>query len=263
MDGGIDNSGRELSKLYGHRVLRPTPDTVSLWAPPMPGLVDESGALTAGAVAFAVDAAGGMAGGFSVWPDWVVTTQLSVHLTEPALGGDVRVDGTVLRAGRRQVVVEGSIHVEADDGDRRIGWFCIDNAILTPEVPHDIDDLNVVGELLARDEPVVVPSVLGEFGPRRDGAAVEIDVTDRSRNPWGIMHGALSALLVEQAALASAGSGFIHTLDLRFLAPVRSGPARAAGTVIGRRRGDTHVRVELTDVGADHRLCVLAAAGVG
>ena len=262
MGGEIDNSGRDLSRLYGHRFLRPAADSITLWAPPMPGLCDDEGALTAGAIAFAVDSAGAMVGGFSVWPDWVVTTQLSVHLTEPAIGGDVRVEGRLVRLGRRQAVVEGSLHLEADDADRRIGWWCIDNAILTPESPHDIDDLNVVGELIARDEPVEVPSVLGEFGPRVDGTSIELDVTARARNPWGIMHGALSALLAEQAALAATGSGRILTLDLRFLAPVRTGPACAAGTVIGRRHGDTHVRVELVDRGADDRLCVLAAAVV-
>ena len=165
-------------------------------------------------------------------------------------------------AGRRQAVVEGSLHLEADGGDRRIGWWCIDNAILTPETPHDIDDLNVVGELIERDEPIEVASVLGEFGPRAVGTAVELDVTARARNPWGIMHGALSALMAEEAALAASGCGRIITLDLRFLAPVRTGPARATGEVVGRRGGDTHVRVELVDRGADHRLCVLAAAVV-
>lgn len=260
MSDEIDRSGRDLTRLYGHRVLRPTADTVVVWAPPMPGLLDESGALSVGALVYAVDAAGSIISGFSVWPDWVVTTQVSIQLTDTLAGGTARVEGRLVRRGRRQVVVEGEVFIESTGGSdpRRVGWYCIDSAVLTPETPHDVEDMAVIGTEIERDPPLVVASVLGEFDPRTDASGIEVDVVGAARNPWGILHGAMSALLVEQAARAVAGSGNIVSIDMRFLSPVRVGPARASGRVTGRRGNQDHVRVELVDRGADDRLCVLA-----
>jgi len=88
--------------------------------------------------------------------------------------------------------------------------------------------------------------------------AAELDVTGPARNPWGILHGSLFALLAE-AALASALPGArIDDLIVRFVAPARVGPARALATPVGGNLW----RVDVRDVGNDDRVCGTSFARV-
>jgi len=126
-----------------------------------------------------------------------------------------------------------------------------------------------VGEIVAMRRRTSVstprPHILERFGVApvagEDGVA-QVSITGPARNPWGIMHGSLFALLAEQALLSRAphrGEGnsgdatrrVIHDLMLRFVAPARSGPARAVATQIA---GDLW-RVVIRDVGSAERVC--------
>ena len=61
--------------------------------------------------------------------------------------------------------------------------------------------------------------------------AVEIDLADRLRNPWGILHGGVVATLVDLAAEHATGGGCTTDVVLHFLAPNRVGPVRATARV--------------------------------
>jgi acyl-coenzyme A thioesterase PaaI-like protein len=76
-------------------------------------------------------------------------------------------------------------------------------------------------------------------------------------NPWGVMHGALHALLAEDAT-RSLVAGVVTNANVRFVAPVRAGPARATATIAGRHGEQTVVRAEVRDPGAGDRVCSLA-----
>ena len=69
---------------------------------------------------------------------------------------------------------------------------------------------------------------------------VELDVSDAVRNPWGIVHGGVTAALVDVAAeravaivsaqpVASIGTGDVA---LHFISTSRVGPVRASATVM-------------------------------
>ena len=93
--------------------------------------------------------------------------------------------------------------------------------------------------------------------PGLEGAA-ELDITGPARNPWGILHGSLFALLAEAALASARPSGRIDDLIVRFVAPARVGPARAQATRIG---GDLW-RIDVRDVGNDDRVCGASFARV-
>ena len=104
--------------------------------------------------------------------------------------------------------------------------------------------------------------------PGAPAGVVELDVTDALRNPWGIVHGGVTASLVdvaaERAVAAPADHGSsVHTGDvsLHFLAPARVGPVRATATVMGERADGAVVLVTVHDTGRD-RVVARAVATV-
>jgi acyl-coenzyme A thioesterase PaaI-like protein len=186
-----------------------------------------------------------------------------LHLLAPATVGPLRADGRVLRAGSRQVLADCTLY---DEGSGVIvAGATANHSVLPAEggAPMSIPTPDVIFRHQRRgdhgDERRPRPPLLERYGvapvPGIAGAA-ELEITGPARNPWGIMHGSLFALVAEQA-LASARPGRrIDDLMLRFLAPARVGPARAQATHIG----GTLWRVDVRDCGNDERLCCTAFA---
>jgi uncharacterized protein (TIGR00369 family) len=90
-----------------------------------------------------------------------------------------------------------------------------------------------------------------------------IELRDDLRNPWGILHGAVVASMVDLAAEHAVGAlvgGPVVTTDivLHFLAPGRVGPIVARATVLGERADGHVVRIEMLDRGAADRRISLA-----
>ena len=81
--------------------------------------------------------------------------------------------------------------------------------------------------------------------------AVEMDLRDTLRNPWGILHGGVTAALVDACAEHATGGGITTDVVLHYLAPNRVGPVRATASILGRRSDGDVVRVEVRDDGAD------------
>ena len=84
---------------------------------------------------------------------------------------------------------------------------------------------------------------------------------DRLRNPWGILHGGVVAMLVDLAAEHATG-GVTTDVVLHYLAPNRTGPVRAVVRPVARRSDGTVCRVEVTDTAAD-RVTALAITTSG
>jgi len=76
-------------------------------------------------------------------------------------------------------------------------------------------------------------------------------------NASDTLNGGLIALACEEAALHATGSHGLSHLMLRYLRPVRTGPARATAEVIGEV-----ANIEVRDEGDDDKLAVLATAHV-
>jgi uncharacterized protein (TIGR00369 family) len=262
MDPATDGFADGLTAYFDLAARRSADEVMSTWVTLRPDLRDASGAARTGVVAYAVDTAVGMASGFAALPDWVVTADIELHLVGPAAVGPLRADARVVRAGSRQVLAEFTV-VDEGAGDALVGVGTANHAVLPPDrgvpmVPPP------PGKVVRNDPPVVAPEPLAQRYPWSTVApgVVELALSAAAKNPWGIMHGSLYALLAEEAAHSVLGAAppEVRIVDvvLRFLAPVRGGPARARAEVVGRRGTRALLRVEVRDPGAGDRLACLA-----
>ena len=86
-----------------------------------------------------------------------------------------------------------------------------------------------------------------------------LDVVDRVRNPWDILHGGAIAMLVDAGiALALGTDAEISSAVLHFLSPGRVGPVTARVEPLGARPDGCVSRIAVHDEGADGRLLSVA-----
>jgi acyl-coenzyme A thioesterase PaaI-like protein len=234
---------------------------MSTWIELRPDLVDASGAALVGVIAYLVDSAVGMAAGFAALPQWVVTADVDLHLVARATVGPLRADSRVVRAGTRQVLAHCTVYDEG--AGATVASATANHSVLSPErgAPMSVPPPDQIFRHASATSGKPRPPLLERYGIRPVAdlpAAAELDITGPARNPWGILHGSLFALVVE-AALASAQPGArIDDLIVRFVAPARVGPARAQATHVGGNLW----RVDVRDVGNDDRVCCTSFARV-
>ena len=95
-----------------------------------------------------------------------------------------------------------------------------------------------------------------------DDTALEMEMRDALRNPWGILHGGVTAALVDACVEHATGGGIAADVVLHYLSPNRIGPVQARATRMGTRSDGEVVRVEVRDIGSDRvtALAVVTAA---
>lgn len=225
------------------------------------------GRIRAGALLTLLDSVGGLCGGLAALPDgWVVSTNLSARILDAHAVGPLRLASEVLRTGRNNVVTSVDIRDEGD-GDRLVLDGILTSAILVPENGPPLWQRPVVLRASEPDAPeVAIPDWLGVRAV--DAATMEIELADRFRNPWGILHGGVVAMLVDLTAEHTAGAHGLAgpTTDtvLHFLAPNRVGPVRAHARFLGERSDGAVLRVEVRDEGAGRVTAVaIVTAGPG
>ena len=222
-----------------------------------PHLRGPDGRVRPGVMLTLFDNVAGFCGGLSALPDgWVVTTNIAVRAADTLDAvGPLAITSRLLRRGRSAVVTDGIARDLGRDGVV-VADCVLTSAILVPDggppqwerpahlaLAHDATNLPEYYEWLAI-EPVAPDTV-------------SLQLRDPLRNPWGILHGALHTLLAEDAT-RSLVDGRITSAMLRFMAPVRVGPARATATVLAGSTSGVTVRVEVRDAGAGDRLGSLA-----
>ncbi len=242
-------TGREVGRYMGVAMRETEELHLVGHAPVAPHLLGPGGGIRTGAILTMLDNVGGLNGGLAALPDgWVVSTNLAARVTALAHEGPLRIDSSVLRRGRNNVVTTMQIH---DEGarDALVASGVLTSAILVPEngPPQWSRPVVLDGALeLAPD----LPRIPEWLGLRTAGAdAVEIDLAAELRNPWGILHGGVVASLVDLAAEHATGGGWTTDVVLHFLAPNRVGPVRATARVLGRRQDGDVLRVEVRDEG--------------
>jgi len=120
--------------------------------------------------------------------------------------------------------------------------------------------------------PGVADHMLNDFGMRKvedpeHGPSLEMPLASRVLNPHGGLHGGLMMTLIECGAagiaVRAAESEHIVAGDLtvRFLTPVRVGPARVVGRALRTGRRSVVVQADVIDVGDGRRLCASASVG--
>jgi uncharacterized protein (TIGR00369 family) len=207
-----------------------------------------AGNVRAGALLTIADTVGGMCAGLAALPGWVVSTNLMLRTEPHEHRGPLALDARILRAGRNAVVTQVTI-VDTGDAERVIADGVLTSAVLVPEGgPPDFERPMV---LEAPPAPDPVLPLLEFFAVRPvDPTSVALEINDRVRNPWGILHGGAIAVLVDAAATHTIGAG-ATTADvvLHFLRPGRVGPAIARAAILGDRRDGHLLRVEVVDTG--------------
>lgn len=252
--------------------MRTGESAVSTWLEVRDDLRDAKGDVRIGPIVYSVDVATGLAMGVTVLADerWVVTTDVDVRLVTPVKNGPVRVDAEVLRAGATTAVSAFTLNDEST-GHIVGGGTCTGRPF-----PFDFDrgQLDVpigVRRLHAPTEAVNAESLQAYLGFRiAEGGAVEVDIAGWLRNPWGILHGGVTACLIDVSAEAAGAAALrravrVADTTVRFLAPGRVGPARAVPRLLTTdpsAGGAALIEVKVTDMGADGRLLAVATAVV-
>jgi len=253
--------GRDVSR-YVRATMREREEGVIVGHMPVADhLRGADGAVRAGALLTLADQVGGLCAGLAALPDgWVVSTNLGAHVVAPARTGPLRAESWVLRAGRNAVVTQVEIRDEGN-GDALVADGVLTSAVHVPaqgppcwDRPLVLDAHPPVRDALPRVEEWRGLRVVGD-------AAVEVALEDRLRNPWGILHGGVVAMLVDLAA-EHATRGVTTDVVLHFLAPNRTGPVRAVARPLGSRSDGTVARVEVRDEGTGRVTAVAVVTSV-
>ncbi len=242
---------------------------------PRTHLAGSHGGLVTGALLTMCDNVAGFCAGLAALPHgWVVSTSLMIRRARWQSVGDVRFRSGVLRAGRSSVVTDAV----ARDEKGLLAIATLTSAVLVPKggVPvwerparlvHDAQPPDGGQRDHDRDNKRSDAGAdhfyrwLG-IRPAPTGVGVELDVFDGLRNPWGIVHGGVTASLIDSAARAAVpGASGVVDATVHFLAPSRAGPVRAVGVPLGERRSEVVVKVVVSDLGAD-RVVAIAIVGV-
>ncbi len=263
---GIDVSGngREVGHFVGITMREVADLCLEGRAEIRPHLRGPDGGIRTGALLTMLDNVGGLNGGLAALPDgWVVSTNLAARVTAIARVGPLRIDSSVLRRGRNNVVTSVQIFDEGADA-LLVASGVLTSAILVPENGPPQWSRPVVLEPPPDQVAADLPSMPDWLGIRPAGSdALEIDLAAGLRNPWGILHGGVVASLVDLTAEHTTQGGATTDVVLHFLAPNRIGPVRAQARVLGDRSDGTVLRIEVRDEGADRTtaLAIVTSAG--
>lgn len=185
-----------------------------------------------------------------VRPRVPVTLELDVHLYRPPTGIDViHAVATVAKAGRNVVVPT----VEFSDDDGRPVGFGTASFMVAPDPALRIPDLSGTELRIPGDVRLSKPLAERAGVVTRAPGVVALPRTDDGLNASNTVNGGLLALTVEEAALSAQPGATLESIALRYLQPVRHGPAVATASVL-----DGLGRVEVRDEGNENRLSVLA-----
>ncbi len=239
---GIE-SGRDVTRFVRAELREAGEGHVIGHAPASDDLRGPHGGVRVGALLTLFDYVGGLCGGLAALPDgWVVTTNLAARLVARQQRGPLRIDAGVLRRGRNNVVTSVQIRDEGAQ-EALVVDGVLTSAILVPENGPPKWPRPLV---LVPDEPPITMRIEDWLGVQRIGDdTIEIELTEQLRNPWGILHGGVVAMLADYAAEHATGRAPTDAV-LHFLAPNRIGPVRA----VARLLGDELCRVEVRDEGA-------------
>lgn len=224
-----------------------------------PQVCGPSGSVRLGVLATVIDmCAGGLAGSKAA-PDWVATSDMSIHVVEPIRPGSCSVDCRLVRRGRFLVVLDQDLRAVAAGEDRLCGRATAAFSVLPSRGVTQGGGPRKYGvrelaagpraelDLLRRLCVVEIDAGRGEL---------EMELSNYVRNTFDALQGGAVAVLAEAAMEASCGRSLQH-LEVRFLAQGREGPFR---TEVRRLRGEVGevLRCAIRDLGSEGRLVATA-----
>lgn len=195
------------------------------------------------------DTVAGLLAALATAPRVPVTLELDVQLYRPAPSeGTVQAVGRMVKSGKSVFIST----VEFSTGDGEPIASSAASFMVAPDPNLRLpEDMSIDSP---RSEISLSVPLADRVGCRRLGPGVAaLPRSEDGLNSSKTVNGGLIALVTEEAALSLSPGGSLCSLALRYLQPVRIGPAVATATV---RNGLG--RVELRDAGNDDRLTVLA-----
>jgi acyl-coenzyme A thioesterase PaaI-like protein len=195
----------------------------------------------------------GMPAVHALMPRVPTTLDLQLNLYRPAPGsGLVRGRGWLIKTGRS--VLTGTVEFTDETGEvfaEGSGSFM---AVADPNLrmPETISL-----ELPPRAPSLTIPIVERIGIVHHARGQVELPRSDNGLNSSNTVHGGLLAILAEEAVLSLAEGRNLSALSVRFLRPVRVGPAMATA----RLRNGLAI-IEVRDAGSEDRLAVTATARI-
>ncbi|MFP3899205.1 MAG: hotdog domain-containing protein [Acidimicrobiia bacterium] len=196
-----------------------------------------------------VDTVAGLLVADVMQPRVPITLELDVHLHAPPHDLDrVHLRGRLAKVGRTVVVPS----VDVLDGDGRRLGFGAASFVVAPDPSLRMPDRAGIDGRSPGAARLRVPLAERVGIEHRGPGTVVLPRRAESLNASNTVNGGLLALAVEEAALSLTPGATLASLALRYLQPVRVGPAVAVAEVDGGLG-----RVEVRDAGADGRCAVL------
>jgi uncharacterized protein (TIGR00369 family) len=257
-------------------VLTTGTESATIQAPVVPEICSEKGVLCVGLQATLVDVLGGVIAMSAVSPDWISTSNLSIHATCPVVSGRVWAEGRVLRAGRTSVVIGVEIQAEGTAMTHRktpAGFATITYSRLpgnktklkmkTTANPHETVRFSLKGAGL--DKPFV--QKIGVQILDRAAGKIVLNMTDYVRNSLGSLQGGMTAFLADLAGQytareATGKPGQTRDLVINYMSPGITGPFQTTAEVLRMDHHSVLTRVRVIDQGNEHRLMAVVLNSV-
>jgi len=233
----------------------------------VPEVLTDLGALDAGVAATLIDIQSGGAALEAVAPDWVVTSDLTLHMLRPAREGRLVGRTKKLRAGKNNVVLETSLWLAGGEGPVATAQLGFTRIVRRDGGPNVVAGAAARTSFALSDSGLRAP-VYEQLGLRAvdaDQGVFDLDVTDYQRNSVGALQGGVAVALatrsVQALARARVGSPLVTTdLTAHYLALGNVGPVRSEAVVLRSAADELVARVELRDQGQGGRLCTVVTA---
>jgi len=197
------------------------------------------------------DMLGGLLAAQVMGPRVPVTLELDVHLYQPAPGtGEIRAVGRAVKKGR-SVFVAG-VEFSTERGEP-VG-FSASSFMAAPDTTLRMPSVTSLDGIPAA--PALAVPLADRAGCKRQEPGVAaLPRSEDGLNSSNTVNGGLIALAVEEALLSLAPGKTLCSLALRYMQPVRVGPAIATATMLAGLG-----QAELRDAGNGNRLSVTATA---
>ncbi len=251
-------------------------DSATIQAPVVPGVCSQKGFMYVGLLATLVDVLGGIIAIPAVSPDWISTSNLSIHTTSHEMSGRVSADGRVLRAGRTSIVIGVEIRTEKAGVPHETtpaGFAMITYSRLpgnktklqmkTTDKPYKAVRFSLKGTGLH------IPFI-DKAGIRildRAAGQLALKMDDYVRNSLGSLQGGMTAFLADLAGQyaareATGKSGQTRDLVIHYMSPGVTGPFQTTTEVLRMDHHSALTRIHVVDQGNDYRLMAVVLNSV-